>query len=392
MTENTILKDLQYLGFTKNLAKVYLALFELGEGRAGEIVKKTGMHRHLVYTALNELEQKKLVSRTVEHGIMRFYPLNPDFLLSEVRRKEELAALVISELKGRRDWVNQQVIVYETKEEIVKVEYRLHDMMRPGETQYYLGLSDGWYELFDKEGIKDIAKLQKQRGFFIKGLGSSMTQNETDYQQLTVGLTEWRCLPGVGSKDTEITILRDRIFIKIFVAPYTGIEIINERLASDYKKYFDYLWDQEVVTYTGWDAVENLLLNELIPSMGPDDIECAQGAGYDMTDDKDRFAKFWLSYNTKRVQRGMKRRLLMYEPYRELVEQEMSLAGDTSRLITEMRYLPKEYNSPMETHIYNNKVALILWQGTPVATVYNRPEMAVSMRNQFELLWSIAKE
>jgi hypothetical protein len=392
MTENSLLKDLQTLGFTKNLAKVYLALFELGEGKAGEIVKKTGMHRHIVYTALTELEQKKLVSRTTENGVMRFHPLNPDFLLSEVRRKEELAGLVISELKGRRDWVNQQVIVYESKEEIAKVEYRLHDMMRPGETQYYLGLSNGWYELFDKEGIEDIVKMQKQKRFYIKGLGSSLTQNEMNYQQLASGLTEWRCLPGVGSKDTEITILRDRIFIKIFVAPYTGIEIINERLASDYKKYFDYLWDQEVVTYTGWDAVENLLLNELIPSMGPDDIEFAQGAGYDMTDDKERFARFWLSYNTARVKRGMKRRLMMYEPYRELLEQEMTLAGDVSRVITEMRYLPKEYNSPMETHIYNNKVALILWQGTPVATVYNRPEMAVSMRNQFEMLWSIAKE
>jgi sugar-specific transcriptional regulator TrmB len=673
MTEKTILKDLQDLGFTKNLAKVYLALFELGEGKAGEIVKKTGMHRHLVYTALSELEQKKLISRTVEQGIMRFYPLNPDFLLSEVRKKEELASVVIDKLKWRRDWTHQQVIVYETREEIAKVEYRLHDMMQSGETQYYLGLSSGWYELFDSETIEKIANLQKKRGFFIKGIGHSMIPDEFRYQQLTAPLTEWRYLSGVGSRDTEVTILKDRIFIKIFVAPYTGIEIINERLASDYrkyfetlwnqqtrslfgsvgarefleetlqekdvywiggngaiehyhndvwqwykeeriaqqvywhdlvdpemmlsgvidttsiandpyyeskvlppsvasphviciygnkvanivwkensvititedidvaagyKKYFDYLWnqkvhtytgwdelealyfsellndintgdveyviganigdtptgqlrsmdfftrfntarkarggnmqalvyqrdlphiyqqcidsgdiaagtaqvkslqdkywsplvvdifsnkvvilmmkeeptatvytdvdiiagfkkqfdahwEQEVQTYVGWDAIEHLLLHELIPGMGPDDIEYAQGAGYDMTDDKERFASFWLSYNTKRVQRGMKRRLMMYEPYRELVENEMSLAGDESRTITEMRYLPKEYNSPMETHIYNNKVALIVWQGTPVATVYNRPEMAVSMRNQFEMLWNIASK
>ena len=94
MTENSLLKDLQILGFTKNLAKVYLVLFELGEGKAGEIVKKTGMHRHIVYTALTELEQKKLVSRTTENGVMRFHPLNPDFLLSEVQRKEDLAAMV----------------------------------------------------------------------------------------------------------------------------------------------------------------------------------------------------------------------------------------------------------------------------------------------------------
>ena len=54
-----LLKELQKLGFTKNLATVYTTLFDLGEAKAGNIVRSTGLHRNLVYLALEELEEKK---------------------------------------------------------------------------------------------------------------------------------------------------------------------------------------------------------------------------------------------------------------------------------------------------------------------------------------------
>lgn len=393
MTNDTLIKDLEKLGLSKNVAKVYSVLVESQEVRAGEVVKKLGMHRHLVYTALNELESKKLISRTQKAGVARFTLLHPRHLLDEVKKTEQVASHLIELVEQYKRKNTQEVIVYEGLDEILSVERRLYETISPTETYCLLGLGRIWFDgTIPSREIFELAAIQEARGFSIKAITNNLIPGEQLYAQKTKGRSEFKEVSGVASKDTEIGILSDRIFIRIYREPYTCIEIINTALAKDYRSYFDQLWNQEVQTYIGWDAVENLLLNELIPSIGPNDIECAQGAGYDMTDDKERFAKFWLSYNTKRIQRGMKRRLMMYEPYRELVEKEMSLAGDESRTITEMRYLPKEYNSPMETHIYNNKVALIVWQGTPVATVYNRPEMAVSMRNQFEMLWSIAKE
>jgi sugar-specific transcriptional regulator TrmB len=393
MTINTIQKDLQTLGFTKNVSKVYLALVELGETKAGAIVKKTGMHRHLVYTALDELEEKKLVSRIQKGGVARFVPLSPEALLISVQQTQELATSIITNIQKLQTHTNtQKVIIYESLQDMAAAEMKLYDLMQPEETQYILGLSSKWFDLLGKERVQQLAHVQNEKKFYIKGIGSYLTEHEQLYVAETNELTHFKMIPGVGSNDTEVNILQDRILIKVFVEPYTCVEIINSKLAQDYRKYFETLWNQEVQTYVGWDAVENLLSNDLMTTMGPEDIEYAQGTGYDIADDKERFAAFWLSYNKKRITHGIKRRLMMYEPYRELVENEMSLAGDESRTITEMRYLPKEYNSPMETHIYNNKVVLIVWQGTPVATVYNRPEMAISMRNQFEMLWGVATE
>lgn len=528
MTKSSLQKDLEQLGFTKNLAKVYMTLVELGETKAGAIVKETGMHRHLVYTALDELEQKKLLTRVQKGGVARFIPLDPIHLRKEIERKQQLADTIIEQLSLLRDpTTDQQVIVYESRNEIASIEKHIYDMMEDGKEYYLLGLSGGWYDVLDWEtDVAPLVDIHNQKKFVLKGITTEMTDDERRYQTLTQGYTEWRAMPNVGSKDTEITILYDRIFIKIFVEPYTAIEIINEKLAQDYrayfetlwhqntrtltgasgarqfleetlevgdvyfiggnggmeryhpevwnwykeervykkvmwhdlvdpemnltgsgknthicddpyyemkvlphavasphviciygdkvanivwkeesiititedadvaagyKKYFDYLWKQEVQTYVGWEELERLIFDDILPSFAGQ-TEYAQGAGYDTPDDTDRFATFWLRYNRYRIELDITRYGTMYEQYRDQFEQEIRDAGDHDFELTHFRYLPKEYNSPMETHVYGDTVVLITWQGTPTATVYRKKEMADSFQNQFELLWDIAKE
>ena len=49
----TIYQELQQIGLTPNQALVYLALFRMGEAKAGQLIRKTGLHRNLVYGALH---------------------------------------------------------------------------------------------------------------------------------------------------------------------------------------------------------------------------------------------------------------------------------------------------------------------------------------------------
>ena len=51
-------QQLAKLGFSENEAGVYLALIELGKARAGKIIRITGLHRNLVYQALEKLASK----------------------------------------------------------------------------------------------------------------------------------------------------------------------------------------------------------------------------------------------------------------------------------------------------------------------------------------------
>ena len=65
-------KNLMRLGLTENEAKVYLALLEIGSTSAGEIIKKTKLHRNIVYDNLEKLIEKGLVSFVLIKNIKHF--------------------------------------------------------------------------------------------------------------------------------------------------------------------------------------------------------------------------------------------------------------------------------------------------------------------------------
>ncbi|MBU1201481.1 MAG: helix-turn-helix domain-containing protein [Nanoarchaeota archaeon] len=56
------------------------------------------------------------------------------------------------------------------------------------------------------------------------------------------------------------------------------------------------------------------------------------------------------------------------------------------------KFLKKEYDSPVSTIIYGDKVATIIWTDEPVGFVIKGKEASSSFRNYFEIMWEIAKE
>ena len=67
-----MISELTKLGLTLNEAKVYFALLELGSTNAGEIIKKTKLHRNIVYDKLDKLIEKGLVSFVTIKNIKQF--------------------------------------------------------------------------------------------------------------------------------------------------------------------------------------------------------------------------------------------------------------------------------------------------------------------------------
>ena len=97
-----MIKDkLQQLGFSPNEITVYLYLIENGKSRAGKIIELTGLHRNLVYTSLESLLKKKLVSKLTSRGVAEFIPNNPESILENVLDQEETAKEIIIELHHR---------------------------------------------------------------------------------------------------------------------------------------------------------------------------------------------------------------------------------------------------------------------------------------------------
>ena len=94
-------QDLQALGLSANQAQVYLILVRGGQSKAGAIIKKTGLHRNLVYTALEELLEKRLISKGSLKGIAAYKMLSPARILVEPQEKARLAQKVVAEISLR---------------------------------------------------------------------------------------------------------------------------------------------------------------------------------------------------------------------------------------------------------------------------------------------------
>ncbi len=381
-------KDLQQLGFTKNLSTVYLVLFELGEAKAGEIVRRTGMHRNIVYRALEELEEKKLLTKSQVRGVARYKALDPTRLMGEVESKQKLAEQIIEELKTKHKVVSQEIVVYEGKEETRKKFLELYSILQSGDTWDIIGLSPDVFPLMGDATFDEMVRLHNERKFHIRGISGYVDPLEGEYAAKTNGLTEFQLIPSISKKDTEITILKDRVIIFMFSEPHTVVEIFNEGLVSGYKEYFELLWNQEVVTYVGWDAIEQYFFQEMLPQLGKGHVEMVFGGGYQrgIVDEK-RFKDFFLRYNSIGVKKGFEKHIIGYEKYREELELEMSQSGDDGSY-AHIRYIPPQYEAPIEVHVFPTSVVLISWSQEPVATVYQDKNVIDGYKKQFQFLWN----
>ncbi len=83
------IEELQEFGLSKNEAKAYAALVELGSTSAGPLIKRLGMHRAAVYNLLDLLISKGLVSFVLIATRKQFRPEPPANLLLLVENEKE---------------------------------------------------------------------------------------------------------------------------------------------------------------------------------------------------------------------------------------------------------------------------------------------------------------
>ncbi|HBF67067.1 MAG TPA: hypothetical protein DDW36_01420 [Candidatus Magasanikbacteria bacterium] len=139
MLENKLKK----LGFDKNERLIYLALFELGRCRAREIIKHTGLVRNSVYTTLEDLVHRGLVSKILVRGVAEFAPTDPASILNELDEKRRLAQSAIVELKQKHLEPGREVVVLAGPRAMYDTFYPMLEELKAGEEYYVLGATYG---------------------------------------------------------------------------------------------------------------------------------------------------------------------------------------------------------------------------------------------------------
>lgn len=90
--------DLQLLGLTRDEARVYLALLELGGSYVSAIAKKAKVHRVNCYKILDSLAEKGLVSSVTRNNVKHYRIEDPETLVRIQREKTKHAEKLLPEL------------------------------------------------------------------------------------------------------------------------------------------------------------------------------------------------------------------------------------------------------------------------------------------------------
>ncbi|MBW2988094.1 hypothetical protein DRJ48_02920 [Candidatus Woesearchaeota archaeon] len=233
-------KVLEELGLSQNESKVYLTLLELGSTTAGEIAKKSKVHRTNVYDALEGLMKRGLASYIIKDRTKYFEASPPEDLLRYLQDKEERLKEILPKLNLIRELSEKksQAHVYEGLKAFINLNY---GWLRYREPILVFGIPKGVVEKYLKF---DIPKWHKKRialKIVMKHIYNENAKERIRYLN-SLPYTEAGYLPERFNSDVSTVTCGDEVVLVFWMEPIMMIQIINKKIAQSYKNYFELLW------------------------------------------------------------------------------------------------------------------------------------------------------
>jgi len=230
---------LEQVGFSRNEAKVYLALLELGSSTAGDISKKSKVHRTNVYDALEGLGKKGAVAHFSKNDIKYFEAVDPESLLNLLHEKELALESIMPQLKLTHQFVSLKTDAY-VYEGVKSVKAILDKFLEKKEPIFVYGIP--------KEALPKmqsfIVHYHKKR--IAAKIAMNHIYNDDAMQRIeylnSLPYTEARHLPKEFNSPVSTNICGDEVVLVVWQDPVFAIQIKNKEMANSYKKYFEILW------------------------------------------------------------------------------------------------------------------------------------------------------
>lgn len=235
----TMKNELETLGLTSNEASIYMSLADIGQCKAGEIIRKTGLHRNIVYENLEKLIAKGLVSSIAMNGIRHFAANPPEKLKEYVERQEnefkqkQLAlAKILPAFKAKEKQAGLDAAVFKGKDGLKN----LFEQLAAGRGELLI-FATGW-------GMKETmgpyyhqwhAKLKSNRIAGRAVLSRKMRSSEEFPYQIK-HLSDEMVLP------STIIVQGNTVATVVWGEQPLAVLIRSEKAAESYKTYFELLW------------------------------------------------------------------------------------------------------------------------------------------------------
>ena len=236
-----MINELQKLGLTRNESNVYLSLLELGSTTAGSIIKKTKLHRNIVYDNLDKLIEKGLVSFVIIKNTKYFETTSPkgleDFIQKQkqkVLEKEQIMKKILPKIKKQRKIKGkQEATIFKGKKALKTI---LEEMTDIKDEILVLGTGWGMRETMSNYYEQWHLKLRKQK---IQARILLPLDNQGEF----LPPFRTRYLPEENILPSTIAVFEDKVLTIVWDEKEPiAVLIISEKIATSYKNYFNLLW------------------------------------------------------------------------------------------------------------------------------------------------------
>jgi len=231
---------LESLGLSKNEAKVYLALLNIGQSQAGQIAIESKLHRTNVYDALDRLIKKGFASFISKGKTKFFEATDPRNLLGLLREKEEMFTRILPDLMLSKKLAKKisDVNIFEGMRVYKNM---MEHFLELGEERVILGVPKDFPKRIGEGYLADYHKRRIRAKIPIRELLNEDEHTRFKYLN-SLPLTEARYLPKWFHSPLAISICKDEVTITLTEKIPTIICIKNEKIANAYSGYFEMLW------------------------------------------------------------------------------------------------------------------------------------------------------
>ncbi len=255
---NAILSQLIEIGLSDYEAGAYLALTEHSPASAAFVAKKLGQSRSTVYTALDRLIAKGLVSVSYQNEVKQFAAEPPsaieDLLTREKNTLDERFGLLLgltSQLSSLSQGVAHVpgIVFFEGEESLKKVYLGMLRNAEKGTTMLVIRDEFKWEKewsfLLSEDWKERVRRLRKEKDIGTRLLinDSPIERKQAAYYRTRKRL-DFRYLPKHAQLKKFVTyILGDTVSVlSLEKGSPVGIRIVNRHLAANFAQMFETMW------------------------------------------------------------------------------------------------------------------------------------------------------
>jgi len=227
------------IGLSKNEAKIYLALNELGSTTIGDISKKSNIHRSNVYDAIEGLVQKGLASFILKDNVKYYQPTDSSNLFNMIQEKQEKVKNLLPRLELLQSLSNEKSEA-SVQEGLAAARRAMDSFLKHNDTILVMGVSSNVGHLIGPF-LENFHKRRIERKIVMKHIYNSDAYERIKFLK-SLKYTEVRILPSEYNSPVATNVVGDEVIMIQWTESPVIITIKNKKIADAYRRYFNYLW------------------------------------------------------------------------------------------------------------------------------------------------------